>query len=685
MNRLSCALLAGALMLSACADPEKSAQKSLDAGKADWDKAGESLDPQKRVKAYQSAIDGVESLARKFKKTPTGQALAAGRTAGGVSLPAMKSDYERLAERAACYGAPTPECLLPFASSGFRDSAAAGSAEDAGQAAMRLVCEKNFAKAETALEPLKINRPVYAANLVQVALQAAQCDKPAEVKAAIAAYMAAEPSVGADRVGALLSILQTDQLEDAWPMVLTQVEKEIESAGLAPGEAANVDLTLAVKYAAIGEAASAVRKFTHVTDELGYGVDVRIRIDLASALLASGHPQEAMSIAGGGGGGDLRLWVVHGAAQMLGGRLGVIRSPGAATANVPYTGDLSEFLAAAPGDRRKHDAEIAGQIEAELDKFVAERQPTGEYLGMVGCDTVYGMLALIQQKLGDSAKATALAGKGEKTREALSRPGSYNPEAQNYLAEFQLLVAIAQGDTDGAAALYGRVIPVGNDPVKLILVALARKGEAEKALTFAAATNRASGQTYELLINELGAHGHGKEAEAVLAAFPGDAGTRSALAWGLVEKAAAAGDLKTAESAAEKYSLLNIPAYRLRMSELKAEAAIAKKDRGKAEAAIREMFALGDALDKEAAQSQARGYYAQNAAAQAFKAGYADLGIELYRAASIKDQRPLFEAFSERSKPADFPKVLMTAHDNLQGEALGYVIDSAIRRLEEKK
>lgn len=291
----------------------------------------------------------------------------------------------------------------------------------------------------------------------------------------------------------------------------------------------------------------------------------------------------------------------------------------------------------------------------------------------------------LARKYKKTPTGQALARKAEETRAALSPPGTYAPESQSYLAEFQLLVALAQGDTDGAAALFNRVIPVGNDPVKLILVALARKGEAEKALTFAAAANRASGQTYELLIDELGAHGHGKEAEAVLAAFPGDAGTRSALAWGLVEKAAAAGDMKTAESAAEKYSLLNIPTYRLRMSELKAEAAIAKKDRGKAEAAIREMFALGEALDKEAAQSQARGYYAQNAAAQAFKAGYADLGIELYRAASIKDQRPLFEAFSERSKPGDFPKVLMAAHDNLQGEALGYVIDSAIRRLEEKK
>ena len=79
MNRLYCALLAGALMLSACADPEKSAQKSLDAAKASWDKAGESLDPLQRVKAYKSALDSLAgaSLTMAVKYASIGEADAA--------------------------------------------------------------------------------------------------------------------------------------------------------------------------------------------------------------------------------------------------------------------------------------------------------------------------------------------------------------------------------------------------------------------------------------------------------------------------------------------------------------------------------------------------------------------------------------------------------------------------------
>ncbi len=92
MRRLWCALLAGALLLSACADAEKLAEKSLGAIKADWDKAGESLDPQQRVRAYEVAVEGVESLAKKYKKTQIGAAVAAGRTVGGVSRAASIKD-----------------------------------------------------------------------------------------------------------------------------------------------------------------------------------------------------------------------------------------------------------------------------------------------------------------------------------------------------------------------------------------------------------------------------------------------------------------------------------------------------------------------------------------------------------------------------------------------------------------
>jgi tetratricopeptide (TPR) repeat protein len=454
---------------------------------------------------------------------------------------------------------------------------------------------------------------------------------------------------------------------------------------MAANQTAGVDLTLASRYAALGDADAALAKFNHVTQELGFSVDVNTRLEVAAALLAGGHAEQGMGLAAGQPNPDnLRSAILHYATQELGGRLGVVRPEGAPSANLRPNDDLTEFFAPVSADIRKRDGAAADQIEAELDAFVAASEPNGQYLGMAGADAAYARLALIQQKLGDPGKANALVDKAEASRRSMSRPDSFNPEAQNYAAEFEALVAIGQGDADKAAALLPRIQPVGNDMTELVLKALAQKGEAEKALTLASQTNRAGANTYQMLINELGANGHVKKAEQVLNAFPGDATTKSAMAWALVEKAAQAGEMKDAEKIAETYSLLTVPAYKLRMTQLKADEAIKRKDRGKAEAAIREMFAMGDEFDKMAAAERSTAYYAQNAAAKAFEAGYVDLGIELYQAASNKDQRPFFQAFSENAKPSDFPKVLMTAHDNVRGEELGYVIDAAIRSLKDE-
>lgn len=684
MNRTTLSFLLSALLLAACGDPEQSAQKALAELGADWGKAQQTLDPARRLKEDQAVIQDLDSLIDKYKDTQAGQALAAGRPVGSVSPVSLRGEVERLAPRAACYAAPDAKCLLPFASSGFQREMG-GAGNDATQQAMQLVCSEGFASAESALADMKINRPVYASTLLQLALQAAQCNKPDELRAAVAAYMVAEPAQGASRISQLMSVLQTDALQPAWGAVLDTVEKEAPQAGLSPATEAGMDLTLAIRYADMGNADQALAKFRHVTDELGFSTDINSRRELASALIANGHAEAGMELAGRESVKNIPLIALHGAVATLGGRLGVIRPAGASTANVPYNGDLTEFFAPVDSETRKTDGEIAAQIEAELDKFVAPLQPTGDWLGMSGAETIYGMLALVQQKLGNAEHASALVKKAEETRVKLSRPGAYQLENQSYLAEFQLLVALGQGDIDQAAALLGRVVPVGNDDANLVLVALARKGDAEQALTLAAQVNRASANTYQMLINEMGEHGHADKAEAVLNAFPGSADTRAGLAWGLVEKAAAGGDLASAERVAEKYQLLNNPAYRLRMATMKAEASIAAKKRGDAEAAIRDVFAQGDALDKAGSQYGTRQNYAQNAVALAFRAGYVDLGIELYRAASVKDQRPFFAAFEGNAQPQEFPKVLMVAHDNLRGEELGYVIDAAIRWFNQHK
>lgn len=668
--------LTTALLLSGCADPEKAAQQSVAEVKTEWDEARTGLDPKKRLSNYQAAIQNLKDIAEEYPETQVGQALVAGHSVGDLSQASMQSEYDRLAARAECYAKPTVECLAPFASSG---NSGAGSADAAAQQAIQLICKQNFAEADAALEPLKINRPVYATSLVQVAMQAAQCNKADELKAAIAAYMLAEPAQGADRIGQLMVILNTAALQPAWPEVLAAVEKEAPLAGLDPNSAAGNDLTLAVIYADTGNADAALAKFNHVTQELGFSVDINTRRQLASALMASGNVPAGMELLSKENVRNISSIALYYAAAKVGGRLGVIRPEGTASANIPHTGNLAAYFAPVDTATQKTESKIAGQIEAELDKFIAPLQPSGEWMGGSGPDTIYAMLAVIQQKLGAPEKASALVKKSDDARAKLSPPGSNTATSQTRAAEFQLLVALGQGDIDQATALLPRVTPVGNDPVKLVLIALAGKGEAEKALTLAAQTNRASGQTYEMLINELGAHGYADKADAVLNAFPGGDDIRAALAWGLVVKATQAGDFKSADSIAEKYKLLTAPARRFQMTGMKIEAAVAEGD--DAEAQIREMFKLGEELDKAAALDHQRGDYAQSAATQAFQAGYIDLGIELYRAASSKDQRPFFAAFSEKTDAAEFPKVLMVAHDNLGGNEMGYVVDAAIRQL----
>jgi hypothetical protein len=685
MKHLIITLLAGALVLSGCSDPEESARESLNALRADWDKARTGLDPEKRVKAYQAAVEDMENIISEYPETQVSSALSAGRSVDGLSLASLKGDLDGLAGRAECYAQPTADCLLPFASRGFRPTAA-GSADQAVYEAAKRVCEKGYASADAALEGVKVNRPMYASNLMQVALHAAQCDRPDDVQAAISAYLSAEPAQGADRINKLMSILQTDKLRSAWADVLVLVEQEMPAAGLDPRSIAGNELTLAVIHAENGDADAALAKYRHVTDELGFNADVTLRINLASALITGGNTAAGMEIAKGDGSQDITMDVIHGAAASVGQRLGIIQPGRVTTANIRMAGvpggSLDEFFAPVAAAEQQASGAIAGTIEAELDRFVAPRKPEGKWLGMSGAETTYGILALIQQKIGAADKAAALVKKAETTREALSRPGTYRPDSRSYLAEFQVLVALAQGRPDEGAGLYDRVERVGTDVGRLILVAFAKKGQAEEAMTFASRTNRGLND-YDMVIKELAANGHADKAEQVLNATPGNASAKSGMAWGMVERTAAAGDVERAEALAEKYQLLGNPGYRMRMLELKAEAAIADDDRGDAEKAIREMFAYGVELDSSAAQGRTRALNAQNAASVAFRAGYTDLGIELYRAASNKDQRPFFDAFKDKTDADDFPAILLTAHDNLRGEELGYVIDAAIRRIEQ--
>ena len=65
MLRKHVAVLGVAVWLVACGDPEEAAQQALEAVKTDWSEAQSQNDPEKRVKAYQTALDDLATIRSK--------------------------------------------------------------------------------------------------------------------------------------------------------------------------------------------------------------------------------------------------------------------------------------------------------------------------------------------------------------------------------------------------------------------------------------------------------------------------------------------------------------------------------------------------------------------------------------------------------------------------------------------
>lgn len=678
--RASLIVAAGAFAVAACGNPEKSAEKAIEKASADWAAARDDLDPQKRVKSYDSVIKAVEDVGKKYKKTPYGMAVANGGSAGGVSITAMKAERDALDARAKCYADPTAECLRPFASSSYRDNAGyENSPEAAFGRSQELVCDKNFAAADQSLESFKINRALYAQQLMQIALAAAQCDKPEEVKAAVAAYIQAEPAQGPERMSALLSILATDALEPAWPPVLSQFETILASGALDQQSAANIALTMAVDYAKLGDSEKALAKYAYFTETLGYQADWQSKLNLASNLIIAGHAAEGLKVVETNGQKTFLIIPLHEAAEEVALRLGLVRT---GTGVPEFTGvaDIKDYMAPVDGATKARYAPAADAIEAEIDKLAPAVIVQDGAIGPSGLDTAYGILALIHQKLGDSGKASGAINKAVGIRAKLLAPGAEGVGEED-IAEYQSALALAQGKPEEAAS-YAKVVRVRHEHSRLIMKEIARTGDAEKALAVANELGAASNwNQYSVLVEGLVESGKIDKAEAVINAYPGNPDEKKAFQWLIVQKLAAEGDAKGAQEAANKYSLLNTPADRMRLATNLLNSQKVAGDRKKAEPVIREIFAIGEELDKSGNYND---YVAQNAAAQAFQHGYTDLGVELYKAASKKDQRPLFAAFSDEAKPKELTPIFMLAQDNLAGEELGYVIDAGIRKLEKQ-
>jgi hypothetical protein len=671
------AMIAVATLLSACGNPAESAAAAAAEAATEWRNAAAEIDPSARLKRYVSVIADLEEIAADYGETPTGQAIAGGRRVGLLSLSEMKAVRDDFAARAPCYAGPTVQCLTAFASRAFQG--------DAGDNALininQIVCERGFAAAAAVIENFRINRPQYAAQLWNIASQAASCGNDEAVEAAITAYIPADPAVGAQRVNNLLQIIATGGVEAGWPAALAALETSLAAPGIDENTLATAALTMAVAYGGLGDARSAVAKYMYFTDTLGYTADLDSRRSLAARLMLGGSPAAALPIArdnqGSGYSPDaLAVWAAHEAAAIVGRRAGVIEE-GTPSPRVIGLDDVRELLGPIDAAEAAGHRNAAGTVESVLDTLAPTATLQNLGIGNPGLDGGYLILALVYQKAGDAPKANATIAKVEGLRQRLL-PGNLGVRGQNELAVVRTLVALAQDNPEDAVG-YAQNADMKNYIGRPIALGFARKGDAERALTVASqfGVDLRSFQLAQPIVQALIEAGETEKAEQVIAALPIDANVRGAFYWDMVAKAAADAEQNDAEEIAQAHSLLNTPADRLRLLTLFMSSEEIAADRGDAEPIIREIFAIGQQLDASGASR----LLAQEAARHAFHNGHMALGVELYRAAERKDQTPLFAAFRKGLRERDLTTILMLAHDNLSGETRAYVIDAAIRHL----
>jgi hypothetical protein len=670
--------LAGLSLLYGCGNPAEDAAAAAREAATEWQRAAAESDPEARLEIYRSVVADVEAIAADYAETPTGQAIAGGRSIGFLSLADMRAVRDDFAARAPCYADPSVECLTPFASRAFQGPAG----DDSLIRINEIVCERGFAPAAAAIKHLEINKPEYAAQLWNIAYQAASCGNDEAVAAAIAAYIPANPTTGAERVNDLLQIVATEGVEAGWPAALRELEASLTAPGLDENTRATAALTMAVAYAGLGDARAAVAKYTYFTDTLGYAADLDSRRSLAARLILGGSANAGLPIArdtqGAGYPADaLAIWAAHEAAAILGRRAGVIEDS-SYLPNVILVDDVRDVLGPVEAAQAARHSSAAATVEGALDALAPSATVQNLGIGNPGLDGAYLILALVHQKAGDAAKANAAIGKVEALRGRLLTNPGLQARGLNERAVVRTYVALAQGKPDEAVG-YAQDVGMKNYIGRPIALELARKGDAERALTVAGqfGVDLRSFQLAQPLVQALIEAGETEKAEQVIAALPMDANVRGAFYWDMVAKAAAGGDQDDAEEIATEHSLLNTPADRLRLLTLFLNSEEIAADRGDAEPIIREIFTIGRQLEAAGGER----LIAQEAARQAFQHGHIDLGLELYRSAERKDQTPLFAAFRDGLRRSDLTAILVLAHDNLSGETRAYVIDAAIRHL----
>lgn len=667
MTRKTGVVLIAAALLAGCGDPATNASSAFESAHKAWQKEAGDFNPADRLENYDRIISGVENIAKRYPQTPTGRAIAAGESIDGLSLAEMKQARESLAPRVQCYANPTIACLLPFSSHATGSGSTGGTLADAQQR----ICSQGFPAAETVLEPVKINQPVYTHDLVQVAMSAAGCNRPADTNSAVKAYLAALPAT--DRSQAMLSILATDLLKPAWPGVIQTLATQAQTPGLPRDEAGSIATALAMAYAKTGNAKAALAQYQTLTTTLGYQLDYSTKKDFGQQLILHGAAAEGLPFVDDYHNPFVQMAALTRAAGTLKGRL----YEGAST----FPRDKQILGTPVPATERASTVAVVDSIEAELDKLAPQLKQDAVSDGN-GIDLAYGMLALVRQQAGQAGKATATMQKGVAIRTRLLGSSTAQPNLADF-SKLQATLALLQDRPDDAARFAATTPNSGDDLEPAILTQLARKGEVQQALSLVSGVYANDWNGYGDLVGALAQLGKTAQAEQVIAAVP-DPRRQASLYSTLLQGIAASGDVDAAEAYAKKHNLLNTTGEQLRLYYALVQSKKIGGNRDEAEPLLRKMFAIAQGIDKDASGQVGRWnqYTAQGVAGQAFALGFTDLGAELYQAAENRNAKPFEDAFTDGIKPRDMTTLLMLAQANLDGQQLQFVIDTAIAHLQ---
>ena len=111
------AALTSLLLIGACGgNQEDKVAKRLERIADSWTAARQIDSPSKRLKAYDSVLADLDTVADKYAETSLGRSIAVGRSIGRVSPQEIRAARDRLAPRVDCYEKPDIACLSEFTS-----------------------------------------------------------------------------------------------------------------------------------------------------------------------------------------------------------------------------------------------------------------------------------------------------------------------------------------------------------------------------------------------------------------------------------------------------------------------------------------------------------------------------------------------------------------------------------------